>query len=390
MNGEERGEREYQGLIGGAAAESLADIRAMSPDMYEALVAGAFGGTLASAELERAARELITVAMLAAAGGVEPQLRIHLGAALRLGVAPSELRALCAHVSVYAGFPRALNALRLLDQVLGDAGIARPAGVRRLRLSDHETVVATLGQHGPSVVLLHALGLDWQMWEPIMERLAVGRRVVAYDLRGHGRAVGSPIPFTMGETAADLIRVLDALELERAHVVGLSYGGGIAQTAAVRHPERFASLALLATTDFPFAAFEDRARSGEDDGMEAQVIPSLTRWFTPDDLAVNGWGVRYARERVRRADARDWAAAWRSFKSLDVQGRLATFAAPTLILAGELDASTTPEIMAAIAKRIPGSIYRELPGTPHMQTLSKPDLVASALDEFLAANDGGA
>jgi 3-oxoadipate enol-lactonase len=227
------------------------------------------------------------------------------------------------------------------------------------------------------------------MWEPIMERLAEGRRVVAYDLRGHGRAAGSPIPFTMEEIAADLIRVLDALGLERAHVVGLSYGGGIAQTAAVRHPERFASLALLATTDFPFAAFEDRARSGEDDGMEAQVVPSLTRWFTPDDLAVNSWGVRYARERVRRTDAGDWAAAWRSFKGLDVQDRLATFPAPTLILAGALDASTTPEIMAAIAERIPGSIYRELPGTPHMQTLSKPDLVAPALDEFLAANDAG-
>jgi 3-oxoadipate enol-lactonase len=389
MNREERGEREYQGLIGGAAAETLADIHAMAPDMYEALIAGAFGGTLANAELERAARELGTVAMLAAAGGLEPQLATHFRAALRLGVAPSELRALCEHISVYAGFPRALNALRLLDQVLGDAGIARPASVSRLALRDHETVVATRGQHGPHVVLLHALGLDWQMWEPIMERLAVGRRVVAYDLRGHGRAARSPIPFTMEEIAADLIGVLDALGLERAHVVGLSYGGGIAQTAAVRHPERFASLALLATTDFPFAAFEDRARSGEDDGMEAQVIPSLTRWFTPEDLAVNGWGVRYSRERVRRTDPGDWAAAWRSFKGLDVQGRLATFPAPTLILAGELDASTTPEMMAAIAERIPGSIYRELPGTPHMQTLSKPDHVAAALDEFLAANDAG-
>jgi 3-oxoadipate enol-lactonase len=389
MNREERGEREYRGLIGGAAGEDLADIRAMAPDMYHAVVAGAFGGTLANAELERAARELVTVAMLAAAGGVEPQLATHFGAALRLGVAPSELRALCEHVSVYAGVPRALNALRVLDRVLGDASIARPASVTRMRLSDHETVVATRGEQGPSIVLLHALALDWQMWEPIMARLAVGRRVVAYDLRGHGRAAGSPTPFTMDEIAADLIRVLDVLELERAHVVGLSYGGGVAQTAAVRCPERFASLALLATTDFPFAAFEDRARSGEEEGMEAQVVPSLTRWFTLDDLAVNGWGVRYARERVRRTDAVDWAAAWRSFQGLDVQDRLRTFRGPALVLAGEHDASTTPEIMAAIAERIPGSIYRELPGTPHMQTLSKPDLVAAALDEFLAHDAGG-
>ena len=171
--------------------------------------------------------------------------------------------------------------------------------------------------------------------------------------------------------------------LERAHVVGLSYGGGIAQTAALSHPERFESLVLAATTYYPFEAFEARASSAETDGMDAQVAPSLTRWFTPAALAVNGWGVRYARERVRRGDPADWAAAWRSFKGLNVQDRLGTLRIPTLVLAGELDASTPPGLMAGIAGRVPGAAYRELPSTPHMQTLERPELVAKALDEFL-------
>jgi 3-oxoadipate enol-lactonase len=117
--------------------------------------------------------------------------------------------------------------------------------------------------------------------------------------------------------------------------------------------------------------------------MAAQVVPSLTRWFTPAALATDPWGVRYARERVLHGTAVDWAAAWRSFKGLDVKGKLADFAAPTLVLVGELDASTTPEIMAAIHERIPGSLFEQLPGTPHMQTLEQPDLVATALDRFL-------
>jgi 3-oxoadipate enol-lactonase len=382
---DERGPREFEALMGAAAADVLADIRAISPDMYEAVLSGAFGGTLANPDLDRATRELVTVAVLAALGGAEPQLTTHAAAALRLDVAPEELIALCEHVSVYAGFPRALNAVRQVARVLDETGLPRPASIRRVRIRDHDTVVAARGESGPAVVLLHALGLDRRMWDPVMERLAVGRRVYAYDLRGHGHAAGSPPRFTMDDIAADLIGVLDALGLDQAHVVGLSYGGGVAQTAAVRESRRFASLALLATTDHPFAAFEDRARSGEVDGMEAQVVPSLTRWFTQEDLAVNAWSVRYARERVRRADPRDWAAAWRSFESLDVQGRLASLPAPTLVLAGELDASTTPGIMKGIAERIPGSTYGELPGTPHMQTLSKPDLVADALDEFLPA-----
>ncbi|MEV6095983.1 alpha/beta fold hydrolase [Nocardia sp. NPDC051981] len=104
---------------------------------------------------------------------------------------------------------------------------------------------------------------------------------------GHGWAAGAPSPHTMTQAGADLLGVMDALGLETAQVVGLSYGGGIAQTAAVAAPERFASLTLAATTDFPFDAFENRARSGETDGMPAQVAPSLTRWFTPEFAAEN-------------------------------------------------------------------------------------------------------
>ncbi len=389
MNREERGSREYQALIGGHPEETLAELRRQSPSFYEAMVEGTFGGTLATPELARADREVATVAMLAALGGAERQLATHVRAALHNGLAPSELRALAEHVSAYAGFPRAVNALDVVDEVLTAAGVRRPPTVRRIRVRDHDTVVAQLGETGPAVVLVHALGLDWRMWEPVMERLAEGRRVFAYDIRGHGRAAGSPTPFTMDDTAADLIAVLDALDLEEAHVVGLSYGGGIAQTAAVAHPQRFASLSLLATTDFAFPSFEDRARSGEVDGMAAQVTPSLTRWFTPAALAVNGWGVRYARERVLRGNPADWAGAWRAFKGLDVQGRLAGLAAaiPVLVLAGELDASTTPEIMSRIAERIPGATYVEMPGVPHMQSLEQPEATAAALASFLPADD---
>jgi 3-oxoadipate enol-lactonase len=257
--------------------------------------------------------------------------------------------------------------------------------MRRVRLADHETLVAQYGADGPAVVLLHALGLDWRMWAQVLERLSAGRRVFAYDLRGHGWAAGSPVPFGLEDAAADLIGVLDALGLDRAHVVGLSYGGGIAQTAALAYPDRFESLVLAATTDYPFEAFDARARSAETDGMEAQVVPSLTRWFTPAARAADGWAVRYARECVRRGNPVDWAAAWRSFERLDVQDRLGTLRLPTLVLAGELDASTPPGLMAGLAGRIPGATYRELPGTPHMQTLERPELVAAALEEFLPA-----
>lgn len=69
-----------------------------------------------------------------------------------------------------------------------------------------------------------------------MGRLAIGRRVFAYDIRSHGWAARSPASFAMADTANDLFGVLDALGLDRVHVVGLSYGGAIVQTAAVGRP----------------------------------------------------------------------------------------------------------------------------------------------------------
>lgn len=387
MNQYDRAQHEYDGLMGGSADEVLAGLRLRSPRMYQTLMELGFGGAMTHAELGRAERELATVAIIATLGGSGAQLVPHVRAALRQGWSAAELLALCEHVALYAGFPRALNALTTVDEVLTEVGIGRPARLRRVALADHQTEVAEAGDGGPAVLLVHSLGVDWRMWEPIMGRLATGRRVFAYDIRGHGSAAGAPIPFTMADTARDLLDVLDALGLDRAHVAGLSMGGAIAQTAAVRAPERFESLALFATIDQPLPdAFESRARAAETGGMAGLVAPTLSRWFTVEALADNGWGVRYARESIRRFVPADWAAVWRAYQSLDVLDRLHDFRPPTLVVAGEVDASAPPDLMSALAKRIPGAEYRQLPGTPHMQTLERPELVADALDEFLPAD----
>ena len=169
----------------------------------------------------------------------------------------------------------------------------------RIRVSDHETTATVRGTRGPAVLLVHSLGLDRRMWDPVLDRLAGGRRVVAYDVRGHGSAAAAPLPFTMAATATDLVAVLDALDLDTAHVAGLSLGGAITQAAAVAAPERFASLTLMAAPDRPMPeAFEERARLAETGGMTPLIAPTLERWFTPEALAADTEGV--VRPRVRR------------------------------------------------------------------------------------------
>jgi 3-oxoadipate enol-lactonase len=377
-----RGAREYEALTGLQADAKLADLRARSPHMHHWLLNGAFAGPLADSRLSRRDRELATVAILASLGDTGPQLRLHLQAALRHGITDEELRALCEHVSVYAGFPRALNALAAVEETCSEIGLPDAVPVRFVQLEDHETALVDIGT-GPVVVLVHALGLTWRMWKPIIAELAEKRRVIAYDVRGHGAAIEAPAPADLDVTANDLSEILHVAGVDAAHIVGLSYGGGIAQTFATKHPAAVLSLTLAATTDRPFESFEDRAAAVEATGTAAQVATSLARWFTPEALAENGAGVSYARECVLRGDPTQIAAAWRAFAKLDVKGRLRDFAAPTLILAGERDASTTPAVMRGIHGNMPGSQFREMPGAPHMPTLETPHLVLRALDDFL-------
>lgn len=383
----ERGFRTFQELTGSDPQEMLAALRVRAPHMYRWLIDGAFSLPLADQRLSWRDREIATVAVLTALGAADPQLLVHLRAALHHGITAEELRALVEHTSVYAGFPRALNALDRVSDVLSGVPDATPVPVRSLALPDHTTQLAQVGGSGPAVVLVHALGLTWHMWEPVIRQLARGRQVFAYDLRGHGTAADAPPPADMSVLSDDLLGVLGAQGLDRAHIVGLSYGGGIAQTFAARHPEAVLSLTLAATTDHPFASFAQRAAAVELEGAAAQVAPSLTRWFTPAALAENRWGVRYARECVLRGDPAQVAAAWRSFSRLDVAGRMQAWDRPTLVLCGERDASTGPTIMAPLAAHIAGASYVELPGAPHMPTLETPQLVIDALDRFLPRSD---
>jgi pimeloyl-ACP methyl ester carboxylesterase len=132
--------------------------------------------------------------------------------------------------------------------------------VSMVQVGDAELCVDTFGAPGDPAVLLMGgatSSMDW--WEPeFCERIAAaGRYVIRFDNRDTGESTTSPVgepSYTGADLSADPLRLLDALRISRAHLVGVSMGGGIAQDIAVQHPDRVLSLTLIATT----AAF-DRA-----------------------------------------------------------------------------------------------------------------------------------
>ena len=250
---------------------------------------------------------------------------------------------------------------------------------RRIQLGDHETLMIDTGGEGQPVVLLHSIGLDHQAWRDVIPLLAAKRRVIAYDLRGHGHAAGAPKPFTLQGFASDLAALLDACGIDRIHLVGLSLGGAIAQYFTLGHPARIASLALVCTMARSQEAFLARALAAERDGMAAQLASTLERWFTPAALAEHGWAVEYARQRLLRMDVADWAASWRALAAIDTIDRLGEISVPTQVIAGELDPSAPPDLMREIAARIPTASFHVVPRGPHMLSLERPVELAAVI-----------
>jgi 3-oxoadipate enol-lactonase len=374
------GEHELQAIDGERGAAVVRAVRQVSPTLADALTEFAFGQVFCRAELGRRERELATVAILAAIGGAETQLRVHLGAALRSGVDPDELIALCEHVAPYAGLPRALNLLREARAILEELDITRPRPARRVRVGDHETIVSETGQ-GEPYLLIHCLGLDWRLWRDVIPELGEQYRVVAYDLRGHGYAANAPKLESIEQLSDDLVLLMDELNLKRAHIAGHSLGGAVAQIFALQHPERVMSLALVNTMSRALRdRYEARAEDAERNGMASQVAPSLLRWLTPEAVAENAWYVRYARERVIRSQVPNWAAAWRALAAFDAFDNLQNIQAPTQVIGGEKDiASPAEEFMRPIADRIPHAKFTVIPGAPHLSPLVNPHELATLL-----------
>jgi len=374
------GAHELQAIDGERGAAVVRAVGQTSPTLADALTEFAFGQIFCKAELGRRERELATVAILGAIGGAETQLRVHLGAALRSGVDPDELIALCEHLAPYAGIPRALNVLREVRALIEELDVARPRAARRLNLGDHETVFSETGQ-GEPYILIHSLGADWRVWRDVIPALREEHRLIAYDLRGHGYASNAPKVEAMQTYVDDLARLLDELNLRNVRLAGLSLGGAIAQMFTLQHPDRVTSLALLSTMDHGAReTYRANAEAAEHDGMAAQVATCLLRWLTPEIVAENSWFVRYLRERIIRAQVPNWAAAWRTLAEFDISANLGELRVPTHLIAAEGDGQTTgPLVMKAMADRIPQAKYSIVAGAPHLSPLVKPHEVATLL-----------
>jgi len=244
----------------------------------------------------------------------------------------------------------------------------------------------------PAVVFLHGIGGQAEIWRPQLSAFPGWRRI-AWDMPGYEGS--APLPeVTIATLAEALEGFLDQVGAERPVLVGHSIGGMIVQEFCARHPQA-ARAAVLAQTS---AAFGEPDGEWQREFIAARfepldaggTLPSLAEEFVAglvgDDPDPEGVGL------ARRCMAATPEPAYRSMMQallgFDRRDGLARFQIPVLLVAGSKDESAPAEVMARMAKRIPGARYVCLDGVGHLVGVERPAAFNATLGEFLSTLPG--
>jgi 3-oxoadipate enol-lactonase len=239
---------------------------------------------------------------------------------------------------------------------------------------------------GSPLLLAHGLGYTRQGWGPARELLACRYRVVSFDNRGIGESEIPPGPYTVDELADDVLQVLDEAGAARAHLLGASLGGMVAQLVAAEHPDRVDRLILVGTTPGGGDAFPLPQQTLALIAEAATLSPEVAlRRFVENALAPDSALADevYAYRRLYPPDPAGWAAQAAAGAAWAADGRLARIAAPTLVLAGTADAVVDPRNAQLLADAIPGAELKLIDDAGHLPFWERADEFVALVERFL-------
>ena len=234
---------------------------------------------------------------------------------------------------------------------------------------------------GPPLLLIHGLGYARWGWEPVVEPLAASFDVILFDNRGVGESDAPPGPYTAAELADDAVQVLDEAGVARAHVVGTSLGGMVAQELALRRPERVEKLVLACTTPGGPQAFPMPQRTVDLMQARATLREYVENALEPDPRPELVDRILEHRERTAQR-FEPWAAQAAAGAAFDAHDRLGDLTMPTLVQHGDGDVVVDPKNGELLAELIPDARLSVYAGCGHLFMWQEPERFTRELEEF--------
>jgi 3-oxoadipate enol-lactonase len=245
---------------------------------------------------------------------------------------------------------------------------------------------------GEPLILIHGALLDRRVWDGQFELFGRWSRVIRLDNRNTGLSRGLPDSFSYHE---DINRLMEALGIQRARLVGLSLGGAIAVDFALAHPEKVSALVLVSSGLSGYEFRDSTLKVNQQKQAEAAARKDMNAYI---EYFQRSWtdGPRRTPEQVNRdvrQKVRDMAKATLSKPEPDntvlpleppALGRLASIRVPTLFVLGDLDNASIQEISSLVLKGIPGSRKVVIKGAGHMVNMEKQEEFNEVVGEFLS------
>ena len=235
-------------------------------------------------------------------------------------------------------------------------------------------------EEAPVLILGPSLGTTWHMWDRQIPELIKQWRVFRFDLPGHGGAPAYPAG-SVGDLTTRLLATLEGLGVQRFGYAGCALGGAVGIELALRHPERLASLALIAASPRFGTADEFRQRGVivRTNGLDPIARTAPERWFTGGFAAAQPAITEWAVQMVRTTDPGCYIASCEALASFDVRPELGRVGVPTLVLVGSDDQVTGPAEARTLVAGIPDARLAVVPGASHLVPVEQPAAVTDLL-----------
>jgi len=238
----------------------------------------------------------------------------------------------------------------------------------------------------PVLVFSNSLGTNIKMWTPQVEALGERYRILRYDTRGHGQSAVTPGPYRISQLADDVLGLLDRLGIEKVSFCGLSMGGMVGMTLALRVPERIRKVVLCCTAAKlgSTETWNARITAVQKGGMAAVTDAVLERWYTLPFRATAPEQIQQTKQMLLSTPPEGYVANCEAIRDEDLRERIARIQIPTLILMGKDDPVVPLADGRFMAERIRGSQHVELPAA-HLANIEASDAFTKELATFLEA-----